>query len=289
MDRRRGLTLLELLVAITIIGLITTAAAALLSTSLQAHLYASNKSTLYRDGLIAMERMTSGVKKSTFLLIPNNHAPSRDILAFSGTVNDDNDFYFGDSLFPRIDEDLDRDMNRDGDPGISGIDDDGDGSPDETGNAWDDDEDGLTNEDPLDGVDNDGDGNIDEDVGWDANGDAKNGIAGMDDDGDGSVDEGANDRDDDEDGLTQEDSLNPIVYFLDSGTNTLKETSPTGTTADLAKNVTAFTVTYEPPDATRDPRISISLTLTGDDGESVTFFEYVYPRNVVQKSGKRVR
>jgi hypothetical protein len=53
--------------------------------------------------------------------------------------------------------------------------------------------------------------------------------------------------------------------------------------------VTAFTVTYEPPDATHDPRILISLTLTGDDGETLRFTEYVVPRNVLQKIGKRVR
>ena len=34
---------------------------------------------------------------------------------------------------------------------------------------------------------------------------------------------------------------------------------------------------------------SIALTLTDDDGYSIQFFEYVYPRNVMQNTGKRVR
>jgi hypothetical protein len=53
--------------------------------------------------------------------------------------------------------------------------------------------------------------------------------------------------------------------------------------------VTGFTTTYYPADATNHPRISIALTLTADDGKSIQFFEYVYPRNILQKTGKRVR
>jgi len=53
--------------------------------------------------------------------------------------------------------------------------------------------------------------------------------------------------------------------------------------------VTTFIVTYEPEDANHNPRISILLELTGDDGELLTFSEYVYPRNIVQKTGKWVQ
>ena len=50
-----------------------------------------------------------------------------------------------------IDEDLKKDMNWDGAPGVLGVDDDGDGFTDE-GNMQDDDEDGTTNEDWFDNV-----------------------------------------------------------------------------------------------------------------------------------------
>ena len=106
----------------------------------------------------------------------------------------------------------------------------------------------------------------------------------MDDDGDGSVDEG-NFKDDDEDGSFEEDPLNALVYLFDSGTNTLREWFPhTAQTVDLSTHVTSFQVTYEAPE-----RILITLTLTGDQGKSVTFSEYVCPRNILQKTGKRVR
>jgi prepilin-type N-terminal cleavage/methylation domain-containing protein len=285
----QGLTLVELLIAASITGLISVAAAAVLSTCLQAHAYAAGKSALFREGLIAMERMTQGVRISTFLLIPNNRRPARNILAFSGAVNDDNDSYFNDLLYPRIDEDTGADMNADGAPGIKGVDDNGGGLVDNGAGPEDDDEDGLRNEDKLDGRDNDLDGNIDEDVGSDMNKDGKPGIAKMDDNADGIVDNGGGLEDDDEDGLKNEDPLNPILYTYDGATRTLRETPPGGTATTLSSHVTDFTVTYEPPDTSHDPRISISLTLTSDTGESVRFFEYAYPRNVKQKTGKRCR
>ena len=279
----KGLTLVELLVSFTIMGIIAVVATPLFSTCLDTYRGANARSMLYHEGLLAMERMTGGVRRSACLLIPNNPITTRDILAFSGFVNDDNDYYFGDPLFPRIDEDVSADMNDDTAPGIAGIDDDGDGNVDE-GSRWDDDEDGFINEDPIDGIDDDNidDGNIDEDCGPDANDDKAPGIAGIDDDGDGNVDEGSK-WDDDEDGLIDEDPLNPLIYSFDSGT--LRERFPyTGESVDLSTHVTFFQVTYEAPE-----RILIELTLTGDDGEVVEFSEYVYPRNTLQKTGKRVR
>ena len=219
----KGLTLVELLVTITIVGIIATAAIPLLSTCLDAHSQGHARSRLYHEGLLAMERMTSGVRRCTFLLIPNNHNTKRDILAFSGFLNDDDDYYFNDPLFPRIDEEPSDDMNLDGKCGIAGIDDDGDAQIDEW-HMWsqDDDEDGVIDEDPIDGVDNDGDGNIDEDCGIDTNNDGAPGIVGMDDDGDGVVDEGSI-WDDDEDGQYGRDVLNEVIYAFDNGTNTLAE------------------------------------------------------------------
>lgn len=282
----KGLTLIELLIALAIMGLIASAGTALLSASLQAHEHGDARSGLYQEGLLAIERMTGGVRACTFLLIPNAYTPVRDILAFSGSVNDDNDFYFGDPLFPRIDEDPISELTKDLLPGIGGIDDDGDGVIDEIiSSIDDDDEDGLDNEDPVDGIDNDGDGNVDEDPRQDQNNDGQPGISKMDDDGDGSVDESTFFADDDEDGVKDEDGTNPIIYSIVSGTSTLQASMPyNGQTTVLSTRVASFHVTYEAPE-----KILIELTLTGDDGESVTFSEYVCPRNTFQKTGKRVR
>jgi len=285
-----GLTLVELLITLTIMGIIAVAAMPLLSTSLEANRQGTARSQLYQEGLLAMERMTSGVRRCTFLLIPNAHKTTRDILAFSGFVNEDGDYYFGDSLFPRIDEDPYNDSNNDGQSGIAGIDDNGDGFIDDWVFWWDDDdEDKSYSEDWLDGKDNDSDGNIDEDWWRDNNKDGFSGIVGIDDDGDGLVDE-EGDQDDDEDGSVSEDNLNETIYVFDSGTHTLIESVPfTSESVILSTHVTLFQAIYEPPDAAHGPRVQVALTLTGDEGESVQFVEYAYPRNTLQRTGKRVR
>ena len=79
----KGLTLVELIVVISIMGLISVAVTTFLSSVLDVHSSSSKKSELYREGLLAMERMTSGVRRCTFLLIPNSHNATRDILVSS--------------------------------------------------------------------------------------------------------------------------------------------------------------------------------------------------------------
>lgn len=279
----KGLTLIEMLIALAIMGMIAGAGSALLSSTIHAHQQGDARSSIYQEGLLAMERMTQRVRLCTYLLIPNAHDPTRDLLAVSGFTNDDNDYYFGDPLFPRIDEDPNEDMTDDGGSGVENADDDGDGSTDQ-GNFKDDDEDETNNEDPLDGADNDGDGLIDEDFADDAHSDGEPGIAGMDDDGDGTADEGSN-SDDDEDGSTNEDPLNALLYLYDSMAKTLTESSPSaGQNVVLSNHVTNFQVTSGVTNC-----VLITLQLTADDGKSVTFSEYVYPRNLLQKTGKRVR
>jgi prepilin-type N-terminal cleavage/methylation domain-containing protein len=284
---RSGFTLVELLVVITIMGMIALGVSAYLSSVLELHRRSGDTADLFSEGMLAMERMTQGARRSTYLMIPNAHAPVRTLLAFSGSVNDDNDNYFNDPLFPRIDEDLWRDINNDNLNGLAGIDDDGDGSTDETGIGlydYDEDEDGQANEDDLDGIDNDGDGNIDEDMWADLNMDWASGVKYLDDDGDGSVDEG-HENDDDEDGQEDEDPLNETVYAFDNATRTLTASYPqSGDATVLSSHVTHFEVTYEAPQ-----RIRIEMTLTGDDGQRVEFNEHVYLQNTLQRIGRRVR
>jgi len=285
----RGMTLVELLLAVMGMAIISAGATFFLSTTLDIEVQGSARSELYREGLSAMETMKEEVKRCTYLLIPNAHSPVRPILAISGSINEDNDFYFGDPLFPRIDEDPHDDMIKDWGPGIVGWDDDGDTLVDEPAGShsdWDDDEDGLENEDWIDGIDNDSDGNIDEDCtifGYYDHG-TYVGLQGIDDDGDGSIDEGQP-ADTDEDGERHEDPLNPTIFHLVGGTNILRLTNPyLAQTVDLSTNVTFFQVTWEAPQ-----RILIELTLTGDDDSNIQFSEYVYIQNTFQKLGKRVR
>ncbi len=285
----RGFTLTEVTLAIAGMTIIALGAGGLINICMKAQASEEEASAIYRDGFLAMERMTSGVRKCTYLLIPNNHTVTRTVLAFSGTYNDDDDNYFDDPLFPRIDEDVDSDMSDDGEPGIGGWDDDGDGSVDETSDSRDEDETSLLDEDPLNGLDDDGDGNIDEDAPADMNNDGYAGIWTIDDDGDSLTDEGAM-EDDDEDGNDNEDPQNPIIYSYDATAHALIETFlETSAVGTLCTNVTDFKTYYYRAGLSNDTRIRISLTITPDDGEAVTFTEYVYPENIVQKCGKRVR
>lgn len=290
--KQQGLTLAELIIAVAIIGLLTAAAASLLSAALASHDYADHRSSVVREAVFAMERITSGLRKSTFVLFPNAHDTTRTSIAFSGLINEDSDSYFGDALFPRIDEDLAGDMTNDGQPGLATYDDDGDGTADNGASASDDDEDGANDDEVLDGLDNDSDGNVDEDLAVDASADGRPGWLWMDDDGDGTVDDSDSSvADDDEDGADDEDGLNPTVYAYDS-VSTLTESqyqAGGGVVARaLSTSVTAFSATYEAADATHGPRYRITLTLTDANGKSLTLDEFVYPRNTVQKSGKRV-
>ena len=289
MFTEEGLTLVELLMAIAIFGLIATGATTLLSASLGAQAQGEANYKLYQEGLIIMERLTSEVKTTTLLHIPNNHTPTRTILAFSSNVNEDSDNYFNDPLFPRIDEDG-ADQIFDNGYGIPGLDDNGDGTIDNGAAKDDEDEDGVTDEEILDGLDDDGDGDIDEDLGSDSNGDSEPGISGMDDDGDLSVDEGKDD-DDDEDGTEDEDPMNLILYSFDAPNTTLYKVTPdpiTGMTgavyATISDRATFFQTTYLDPN-----KILIELTLTNADGKAAAFSEYVSPRNRYQKTGKRVK
>ncbi len=278
---RAGLTLVELLVAVAIMALLATAVTGLVSGGLHAHEQVLTRSRLNREGLQVMDRITASIRTATLVSVPNPHQPVRTMLVLSGAVNDDQDFYFDDPLFPRIDEDPHDDMNVDNASGVRGVDDDGDGSVDEGGDH-DDDEDGVDHEDPLDGKDNDGDGSIDEDLDKDAQRDGKPGIAGMDDDGDGLVDEGDND-DDDEDGFKDEDPFNERIYALRER-ELIEADHPLGGVRTLATQVSAFRVTWLGPDL-----FYVELMIEEDGGHSAAFAEWVCARNVRQQTGKRVR
>ena len=180
----------------------------------------------------------------------------------------------------RIDEDQGDDMNNDGNPGIVGIDDDGDGVVDES-TAQNDDEEGSWEEDIPNGVDEDGDGSEGEDGAADMNQDLKAGLSGIDDDGDGSVDEG-HQNDDDEDGVRDEDWFDPVVFYLD-GTDLVERlpaqtdvnidgqvTGADFTESIIATNVGRFRVERIPQGGKRAVLVDITLELSNSNGDPLS-------------------
>ena len=285
--RHDGFTLVELLLAVAIAGLLMAALSGVVSQALQARAAVQERNELLRDARFAMERMVSSVRGTTRLLVPLGENPTtawsesvRDpgVLAMTlpPAIDRDQDGFadVDNDRDGRVDEDCRNDSSNDGAPGILGIDDDGDGLVDEGGDASDDDEDGFSDDDPLDGVDNDGDGATDEDNPADMNKDFAPGVAGVDDDGDGTIDEPPNGNNDEEGGQG-DDWFDPVVYFV-SGTD-LIERMPNPHPSDgldytesvVAENVSTFRVERVP--GARSVLVDITLEVTDPtSGESVS-------------------
>jgi prepilin-type N-terminal cleavage/methylation domain-containing protein len=275
-----GLTLLELLVAITIISLLAGATSLVLTPAIKSWDYSRHQSEAMHSACWALDHIVNKARSSNRLLLPLRRTgsnPPQNVLAFSAMIDTD-----GDGL---IDEDPGADITGDAAPGILGINDDGDGSIDE-GTAGDDDEDGYriflwfwinVDQDPLDGVNNDGDGFIDEDPGSDINGDGHPGINGKDDDGDGSIDEG-NNGDDDEDGLLDEDPIEYRVYYLDPNGNLMERYYTDGQAEVLLSGVTTFQVVRTESGNTSG--VYLTLGVSTPDGEEIRLKSLVYFRGI---------
>ena len=306
----RGFTLVELLVSLALAALLLAAMSGLVRNTLGTDEIVAERNELQRDARFALERMVRTVSHSRKLLLPQNDNPNTNwpehireqtipasppvgsstfataVLAVTlpDYVDLDADGFADadDDRDGQIDEDLPNDAHHDFFPGIMLIDDDGDGSVDE-GSGWaEDDEDGQTNEDPIDGIDNDGDGSIDEDPPSDNNGDGCPGRCGVDDDGDGTIDDGSDDNDDEE-ASEFEDGYDPVVFYLDG--NVLMErmpvpwnedgnSSPDGpndgrdvVASSIANNVTRLR--FEKANTAAGPLILIELELTGPTGAAV--------------------
>ena len=288
-----GFTLLELLICLALAAVIILGLSDILTTSLATRRIVHAENDLALQAEFAMDRIHRMVHGSSLLLIPLGENPAtawsesmRDVLAVTldpaidldndSTPDADND---GDGL---IDEDLPNDNTYDEAPGIINIDDNGDGTADNSAApspADDNDEDGLDSEDWLDGLDNDNDGTIDEDIPADMNFDTKSGILGSDDDDDGLTDEGSAENDD-EDNLDDEDWFDAVVYFLDGTTlmerlpvpwdenNDFQVTGKDYVESALLENVTRFEVSRQDLSSGKAVLVTIILELTGDEGKS---------------------
>ncbi len=294
----RGFSLLEMLLAVAIMSLLMAALGEVLIQSSNAERQVDSRLKQLQEARFAMERMVEAVGRAPRLLLPLADNPATNwreqvreqrlppappegssvlasaVLAVTldpaadrdgnAVADADND---GDLVF---DEDLPADNQRDGAPGIVGIDDDGDGLVDEAGGGnGDDDEDGSADEDWMDGSDNDADGSLDEDTPSDMNNDS--GTA-----------------DDDGDGLVSEDWLDPVVFYLAGGT--LMERRPTPwdengdavidgrdyTESPIAEGVSFFRVERLPRAASdRAQLLDLTLTVADGDGPGVTLHTQV--------------
>lgn len=255
-SQQRGLSLVEVLVALVAAAGLLVGAAPLLQHAMSARVETDARLTLNRDAHFALQRLSDAVGQTHRVFVPQVDLDETD---FDESVREQ---YVPDSLAPlgagggtallsvalgaRVDTDgdgvADADNDRDGqvdeDPGgditnddangVYQMDDNGDGvvDPSSFSNFEDDDEyRNFPNEDPVNGRDDDGDGSVDEDPNNDLNGDGQPGVAGVDDDGDGLIDEGNRD-DDDEDGQVDEDWFDAVSFYLDD--DRLIERRPAG-------------------------------------------------------------
>jgi prepilin-type N-terminal cleavage/methylation domain-containing protein len=289
---QRGFTLVELLLALALSALLLAALNGVTGQVLDTLDSVSETGALNRDARFAMDQIVQAVGRSPHLLVPLNDDTAtaypeniNNVVAVTldhvtdldgnGTPDADND---GDG---RFDEDPPADWTNDAAPGIYLIDDNGDGRVD-NGAADSDDESATANLDPVNGIDDDNDSNTDEDPGADLNGDGCPGICGVDDDADGTVDEGSS-SDDDEDGASNEDWLDPVVFYL-KGTQLIRR-QPVPWDVDgsgvvdgrdfiesaIADQVSRFRVERLPATTAGAVLVAISLVLTDPvSGRSVS-------------------
>ena len=301
-NKGSGFSIVELLTSLSIAAFLLVAMQQLMANSAQFKEESQAENRRVQELNFAMDRMLLHGRMSERLLLPLNDRPNtsqtehlRDetvggtgdtavfALTLPASVDRDRDG-FADADNDRdgkIDEDTSADMTNDAAGGIHNIDDDLDGNTDETlfGFGITDDDEYLFfgEEDKKDNIDNDGDGTVDEDWGADMNADGQPGIAGVDDDGDGAIDEGSVD-DDDEDGLDNEDWLDPVVYYL-SGDNLIERTPvPWDTDSDadidgrdyietiILANVNRFRVERVAVPEVSYPLVDLTIETTNADG-----------------------
>ncbi len=302
----KGFTLVELLLSVALGAMLLLGFQRLINTSLSVDDDFAQRLDATNNIRFAMARMTQAVAGSQRLVLPLADNPATNwpehvreqsvpptapigdsslataVLAVTlppswdanqdGIPDVDND---GDG---RIDEDWGYDNNNDGDDGIWGIDDDGDGSVDEPAFGTNDDESGGFDDDPLDGFDKDRDGSVDEDTGEDMNFDFQPGIAGVDDDGDGDIDEG-NRNDDDEDGQSNEDWQDSLVFYLQGSSLIERRAVPWDTDSDsdvdgrdfvesvIMENVAHLRFERLLTTANQIPHVSIELSVLDNFGQ----------------------
>ncbi|MCR9277780.1 MAG: prepilin-type N-terminal cleavage/methylation domain-containing protein [Pseudomonadaceae bacterium] len=289
--RRRycnGMSLIEAMLSLLIGAMLVASLSTVLSASLDQSTATTKRLERVADATFVLDRLERWIRASPFVLTPHKGNVATGI-AFAIDPNLDSD---GDG-FADADNDRDgqsnedpgADMDADGGNGWFGVDDDVDGTADETdaGTPGNDDEDGASDEDPFNGIDDDGDGLLDEDWGADMNGDGCPGACGIDEDGNGTADEG-DAADDDEDGQSDEDWVDMAGIGL-VGSDVYESLPLLGASSGtfrtnrlLLSSVDGFRIERVALDGARE-RIDIELELLDDNGGIET-----YTRSVTRQS-----
>lgn len=285
MSSSRGMTLLELLIAMSILAILGSVGARVLALAIQSWEYNEKQNEAMNEVSWALDHLTQRVRAANNLLLPFKTvgaSSTHSVLAFSAMVDTDEDGL--------IDEDPGADITNDQSPGILLIDDDEDGLIDEGKSDDDDDEDAIfwwifhwrVDEDSWNSLDDELDGLVDEDPNADLSKDSRSGLAYKDDDGDGLVDEG-NAADDDEDGdefpgFIDEDPIEYWVYYLDPVNHRLMERYYMQPAEILIEKVTTFKVQRVESANHLWPGIYITLGVTISQGEEVLFKTLIYLR-----------
>ena len=304
--RSQGFTLVELVLSVALGAMLLLGFQRLITSSLSVDDALASQTAATNNIRFAMKRMSQAVAGSQRLVLPLSDDPGTNwpenvreqtdpptapigdstlataVLAVtvppSWDANQDGVPDVDNDADGRYDEDWGYDNNNDADDGIRGIDDNGNGEVDEFFFGTNDDESGGYDEDPIDGFDKDRDSSVDEDTGEDMNGDFQPGIGGVDDDGDGSVDEGSRD-DDDEDGVSNEDWQDSLVFYLQGNSLIERRAVPWDTDSDtdidgrdfvesvIAENVRSLRFERIPTTADQTPHVSIALTLADNQGQ----------------------
>ncbi|MBI5446003.1 MAG: prepilin-type N-terminal cleavage/methylation domain-containing protein [Deltaproteobacteria bacterium] len=256
-DAQRGLTLVEVLLALAVAALVLAALGGLVGRTLALSRDVEERNRLQEEARFALERVSATLRYSRQVLAPTLTNPTSAVLVAAldptldrdgdGVADADND---GDG---KLNEDPGSDLNGDGGAGVAGVDDDGDGAGDD-GAAGDDDEDGRLDEDGPAKGDEDNDGKKDDDP--------KGGV------------------DDDKDGRPDEDWLDTVAFHV-AGTS-LRERVPAGRDVNgdgivdgrdyveqtIAEGVSRFEVRLVKED--RATQFEVQITLTGAGGTSVS-------------------
>lgn len=292
-----GFTLLELLIALALAGMLLAGAAGLVEQAGNSQLLVAERNRLNNEARFAMQRMVRAVSETAQLILPMPDKPATNwrenvreetvpaslpegsstkatavlAICLSAAVDLDGDGFpdADNDRDGRLNEDFPADTVFDYDPGIHLIDDGGDGFVDEgfLADADDDERANQSNEDPINGIDDDGDGVIDEDPGADMNGDGAPGIAGVDDDGDSQIDEGSI-SDDDEDGSVDEDWMDAHVFFLQGDSLIERHPVPWDETANGTVTGRDF---IESVIAERVTQFRVERPLVGANGKQLVF------------------
>jgi prepilin-type N-terminal cleavage/methylation domain-containing protein len=109
----RGLTLIELLIALSILSVVITMVSGLLLSSIRSQGYSAQQDALLHTARLVMERMVRHTRQANRVLLPSDADPTTNILVLGGFVDNDGDGRYDEDPPGAGDEDGDGAMDED--------------------------------------------------------------------------------------------------------------------------------------------------------------------------------